>query len=39
MRYLDFGYGAALVTVTFLVLVAIVGLTWLYLSRLRAKTE
>ncbi len=39
MRYLDFGYGAALVTVTFVVLIAVVGLAWLYLSRLRAKTE
>jgi multiple sugar transport system permease protein len=39
MRYLDFGYGAALVTVTFLVLVAVVALTALYISRLRAKTE
>lgn len=39
MRYLDFGYGAALVTVTFLVLIAVVALAWLYLSRLRAKTE
>ncbi|WOD38519.1 sugar ABC transporter permease [Nodosilinea sp. E11] len=39
MRYLDFGYGAALVTVTFVLLVAVVALSWLYLSRLRAKTE
>ncbi|PSN15763.1 sugar ABC transporter permease [filamentous cyanobacterium CCT1] len=39
MRYLDFGYGAALVTVTFLVLVAVVALTALYISRLRASTE
>lgn len=39
MRYLDFGYGAALVTVTFLVLVAVVALTAFYISRLRAKTE
>ncbi|MGG6241317.1 carbohydrate ABC transporter permease [Nodosilinea sp. AN01ver1] len=39
MRYLDFGYGAALVTVTFLVLVAVVALAALYISRLRASTE
>ncbi|PSR19138.1 sugar ABC transporter permease [filamentous cyanobacterium CCP3] len=39
MRYLDFGYGAALVTVTFLVLVAVVALAALYISRLRARTE
>ncbi|MGB3139077.1 MAG: sugar ABC transporter permease, partial [Nodosilinea sp.] len=39
MRYLDFGYGAALVTVTFLVLVVVVALSAFYISRLRAKTE
>jgi multiple sugar transport system permease protein len=39
MRYLDFGYGAALVVVTFLVLIAVVALAGLYLSRLRASTE
>ncbi|MDY6781378.1 MAG: sugar ABC transporter permease [Cyanobacteriota bacterium] len=36
MRYLDFGYGAALVVVTFLLLVAAVGLTALLLSKTRA---
>lgn len=39
MRYLDFGYGAALVVVTFLILIAVVALAAVYLSRLRAKTE
>jgi multiple sugar transport system permease protein len=39
MRYLDFGYGAALVVVTFLVLIAVVALAGLYLTRLRASTE
>jgi multiple sugar transport system permease protein len=39
MRYLDFGYGAALVVVTFLVLIAVVALAGLYLNRLRASTE
>ena len=35
MRYLDFGYGAALVVVTFLVLVAAVGMAALVINRLR----
>lgn len=39
MRYLDFGYGAALVVVTFLGLIIVVALAALYLSRLRASTE
>jgi multiple sugar transport system permease protein len=39
MRYLDFGYGAALVVVTFLVLIVVVALAGLYLTRLRASTE
>lgn len=39
MRYLDFGYGAALVVVTFLVLISVVALAGLGLSRLRANTE
>jgi multiple sugar transport system permease protein len=39
MRYLDFGYGAALVVVTFLVLIAVVALAGLYLTRLRASTD
>lgn len=36
MRYLDFGYGASLVVVTFLVLVLVVALASLLLSRVRA---
>jgi multiple sugar transport system permease protein len=39
MRYLDFGYGAALVTVTFVVLILVVALAGLGLKRLRAGTE
>jgi multiple sugar transport system permease protein len=39
MRYLDFGYGAALVVVTFAILIAAVALAGLALSRLRATTE
>ena len=35
MRYLDFGYGAALVVVTFLLLIAAVAITSLFLKRLR----
>ncbi len=35
MRYLDFGYGAALVVVTFLLLIAAVGLTALLLNKVR----
>ena len=36
MRYLDFGYGAALVVVTFLLLIAAVGITSLMLKKVRA---
>jgi multiple sugar transport system permease protein len=36
MRYLDFGYGAALVVVTFLILVAAVAIAAYFLSRSRA---
>ncbi|NMF84259.1 sugar ABC transporter permease [Nodosilinea sp. P-1105] len=39
MRYLDFGYGAALVTVTFLILIIVVALAGLGLKRLQADTE
>jgi multiple sugar transport system permease protein len=35
MRYLDFGYGAALVVVTFLILIAVVAIAGFYLSKLR----
>ncbi|MBE9182770.1 sugar ABC transporter permease [Oculatella sp. LEGE 06141] len=35
MRYLDFGYGAALVVVTFLVLILVVAIAALVISRLR----
>lgn len=35
MRYLDFGYGAALVVVTFLILVAVVAIAAFLLSKLR----
>lgn len=35
MRYLDFGYGAALVVITFLVLISAVGISALLLSRAR----
>lgn len=38
MRYLDFGYGAALVVVTFLLLVAAVAIAAYFLSRARANT-
>lgn len=37
MRYLDFGYGAALVVVTFLLLVAAVAIVSFLLSKLRTK--
>jgi multiple sugar transport system permease protein len=37
MRYLDFGYGAALVVVTFLLLVAAVAIAAYFLSKSRAK--
>ena len=39
MRYLDFGYGAALVVVTFLLLVVAVAITSLLLSKARAKAR
>lgn len=38
MRYLDFGYGAALVVVTFLILIAVVAIAGFYLSKLRTAT-
>jgi multiple sugar transport system permease protein len=38
MRYLDFGYGAALVIITFVVLVLAVALSAFFLSKLRAAT-
>lgn len=38
MRYLDFGYGAALVVVTFLVLIAVVAIAAVVLTRLRTAT-
>lgn len=37
MRYLDFGYGAALVVVTFLLLVLVVAIASYFLTRSRAK--
>ena len=37
MRYLDFGYGAALVVVTFLLLIAAVAIAAYFLSKSRAK--
>jgi len=39
MRYLDFGYGAALVVVTFLLLIFAVAIASFFLSRSRAKTS
>jgi len=39
MRYLDFGYGAALVAVTFLILILVVALAGLGLKRLQANAE
>ncbi len=39
MRYLDFGYGAALVVVTFLLLVLAVAIASFLLNRTRAKTS
>lgn len=39
MRYLDFGYGAALVVVTFLLLVAAVAIASFLLNKSRAKTS
>lgn len=38
MRYLDFGYGAALVVVTFLILVLVVAIAAFYLSKARTAT-
>ncbi|NJO41888.1 MAG: sugar ABC transporter permease [Cyanobacteria bacterium CRU_2_1] len=38
MRYLDFGYGAALVVITFLVLILVVAIAALALSKLRTVT-
>jgi multiple sugar transport system permease protein len=39
MRYLDFGYGAALVVVTFMLLIAAVAIASFLLSKSRAKTS
>ncbi|MEH2241519.1 carbohydrate ABC transporter permease [Nostoc sp.] len=39
MRYLDFGYGAALVVVTFLILIAAVAIASFLLNKYRAKTS
>ena len=39
MRYLDFGYGASLVVVTFLLLIAAVAITSFLLAKVRAKTS
>ena len=36
MRYLDFGYGAALVVVTFLILIAVVAIAMTYLNKARS---
>ena len=38
MRYLDFGYGAALVVVTFVVLVLVMAIAAFFLSKVRAAT-
>lgn len=38
MRYLDFGYGAALVVVTFLLLVAVVAIATFFLAKARSAT-
>ncbi|AFY70461.1 carbohydrate ABC transporter membrane protein 1, CUT1 family [Thalassoporum mexicanum PCC 7367] len=38
MRYLDFGYGAALVVVTFLILIAVVAIAFLIRRQLNART-
>jgi multiple sugar transport system permease protein len=35
MRYLDFGYGAALVVITFMLLIAAVALTAILLTKVR----
>jgi len=39
MRYLDFGYGAALVVVTFLLLVLVVAIATYLLNRSRTHTS
>ncbi|MEH1795048.1 carbohydrate ABC transporter permease [Nostoc sp.] len=39
MRYLDFGYGAALVVVTFIILIAAVAIASFLLNKSRAKTS
>ncbi|NCJ06982.1 ABC transporter permease subunit [Synechococcales cyanobacterium C] len=39
MRYLDFGYGAALVVITFLILVAVVAIAAFLLSKAQNRTE
>ena len=39
MRYLDFGYGAALVVVTFLLLITIVAIASFLLNKSRARTS
>ncbi len=39
MRYLDFGYGAALVVITFLILIAVVAIAALLLSKAQNRTE
>jgi multiple sugar transport system permease protein len=36
MRYLDFGYGAALVVVTFIILIAVVAIAMTYLNKARS---
>jgi multiple sugar transport system permease protein len=36
MRYLDFGYGAALVVVTFLILIAVVAVAIAYFNKARS---
>lgn len=38
MRYLDFGYGAALVVITFLILIAVVAIALSFLSKARTAT-
>lgn len=38
MRYLDFGYGAALVVITFLILITVVAIVWGLLIRLQRLT-
>ena len=38
MRYLDFGYGAALVVMTFLILISVVAIAGYFLARVRSAT-